>query len=73
MIDKDESGAISKAEIDSFGDMLGLQHVYPKNTRDALWNAVADEDGEIHLVDQEGIAQDRGWGIKLGPFSFSWW
>ena len=41
------------------GDMLGLQHVYPKKTRDALWNAIADEDGEIQVEDQEGRAQDR--------------
>ena len=61
------------AEIDSIGDMLGLQHVYPKKTRDALWNAISDEDGEIHLEDQEGIAQDRGWAVGIGPVSFSWW
>ena len=72
LIDKDESGGISKAEIDSLGNMLGLQHVYPKETRDVLWYAIADEDGEIHVEDQERLAEDRWWKFTCKNWSCTW-
>merc|ERR1711962_94048 len=58
LIDKDGSGGISKVEIDSLADMLGLQHVNPsKKASAALWNALAGEDGEIQLEELEATAQ----------------
>ena len=70
LIDKDGSGGISKEEIDSLADMLGLQHVNPSKTfSDALWNALAGEDGEIQLEELDVTAQDPSerW-ISLGIF-----